>query len=76
MQFRLSISKLKKKMSELRQCIDSPNKVFHYCLTSPHVVGKYKDKLEEIESELVNTRQDYIMLLNNNGDVKKKFYHL
>lgn len=38
----------------------------------PQVVGKYKDKVEEIESKLVKIGQNYSMLLDKNGDVKKK----
>lgn len=63
-------------MSELRYCIDVANKVFNYCLRWPQVVGKYKDKLEEIESELVNNGQNYSMLLDKKGDVKEKVYDL
>lgn len=76
MQFRLSLTKLKKRMNVMRQCIDSANKVFKYCLKWPHVVGKYKDKLEEIKKKLIRTGQNYNMSLDKNEDIKKKIHAL
>lgn len=63
-------------MNVLRQCIDSGNKVLNHCLKWPHVVGKYKDKLQEIEDEIVKIGQDYYMSLDMDGDVKKKVHAL
>lgn len=75
MQFRLSLTKLKKKMNILRQCIDSVNKIFNYYLRWPHMVGKCKDKLEQIENELVKIGQDYSMV-QDKDEVKKKVHEL
>lgn len=63
-------------MSELRLCINSTNNIFNYYLKWPHVTGKYKDKLDKIESELVKIGKDYSMLLDTNGDMRKKVINL
>lgn len=75
-QFRLSLTKLKKKMNELRQCINSANNIYNYCLHWPHVVGKYKDKLEQIESELNKIGQDYNMFQDQDGAANKRIHEL
>lgn len=75
-QFRLSLTKLKKKMNVLRQCINSSNDIYNYCLRWPHVVGKYKIKLKKIESELNKIGHDYNMVQDQDGAVKNKIHEL
>lgn len=63
-------------MNVLRQCIDLANKIYNYCLRWLHVVGKYKDKLEKNENEPVRIGQDYSMVQDKDGEVRKKVHNL
>lgn len=75
-QFRLPLTEMKKKMNELRQCINLANSIYNYCLQWPHVVGRYKEKLEQIEGEFIKIGQDYSMFQDQDGAVKKMIREL
>jgi hypothetical protein len=74
--FRLSLVKIKKKMNELRQCIISSNNIYNYCLRWPHVVGKYKERLDHIEVELNKIGQDFNMLQDQDRKIMKRIQEL
>lgn len=60
----------------VEQCINLANNIYNYCLRWPHVVGRYKEKLEQIEVELIKIGQDYDMFQDKDSAVKKRIQEL
>jgi predicted nuclease with TOPRIM domain len=63
-------------MNEVRECINSENNIYNYCLRCPHAINKYKEKLDQIEIELSCIGISFNMIQDQDGSIKKRIQEL